>query len=48
MAKYKKCGYLREENECARCNAPKSSAVKYCPKTRSEYRVTQVCWKVPV
>jgi len=45
MPRYKKCERIVEELGVARCLAyPQKDVV--CPKSRSQYRVTAVCWKV--
>jgi hypothetical protein len=46
--KTEKCRYLREEIGVTKCTVDDSRIKLDCPKNRSQYRVTAVCWKVPV
>lgn len=50
MAKYKKCECLVEEKSVARCDAVNKlktgGGIFLCSKTRSQYHVTAMCWKV--
>ena len=47
----KKCPCLMEENAIARCDAvsrlSRGEGIYYCPKSRSQYKVTATCWKIP-
>jgi hypothetical protein len=54
MAKTKICPYLRRSGAVATCgaytdlDAIENPSKAECPKSRSQFNITQVCWKVPV